>query len=232
MCLEVGAQKIVNLVFVGDKGVTENVKEAKFFIVVKQFETKLQRLDYKMSGPLIKESNYLDSNLKILDGAYYEYAFDGSLSKAGKYTNNLREGEWKDYNDTGKVTLIQTYLNNVLIKTTDPDTIPKKEISQEKKAGEKEAEFGKKDKGWKSYLENNLIADVGLQSVKGGTVKIAFIVDTLGKCVEIYVRKSVEFVLDEEVKRIIASSPPWNSAEQDGKKVKAYRIQPITFVKQ
>ena len=35
--LKASAQKIVNLVFVGDKGVTENIKEAKFFIVVKDF---------------------------------------------------------------------------------------------------------------------------------------------------------------------------------------------------
>ena len=69
--LQASAQKIVNLVFVGDKEVTENIKEAKFFIVVKDFGGKLQRLDYKMSGPIIKESNYLDSNMQILDGPYY-----------------------------------------------------------------------------------------------------------------------------------------------------------------
>ena len=75
LAVEASAQKIINLVFVGDKGVFENIKEAKFFIVVKDFGNKLQRLDYKMSGPLIKESNYLDSKLQILDGPYYEYAF-------------------------------------------------------------------------------------------------------------------------------------------------------------
>ena len=31
-----------------------------------------------------------------------------------------------NYNDTGKVILIKTYLNNFLIKTTDPDTVAKK----------------------------------------------------------------------------------------------------------
>ena len=74
-------------------------------------------------------------------------------------------------------------------------------------------------------------AKVGNQSANGGTVRVGFIVDTLGKCIDIHVRKSIEFVLDEEVKRIIYISPPWIPAEQAGKKVKAYRIQPITFVK-
>ena len=43
LAVEASAQKIINLVFVGDKGVTENIKEAKFFIVVKDFGNKLQR---------------------------------------------------------------------------------------------------------------------------------------------------------------------------------------------
>ena len=81
------------------------------------------------------------------------------------------------------------------------------------------------------FFGKNLNAEAGNQSVNGGTVSVGFIVNTLGKCTEIYVKKSIEFILDEEVKRIIYLSPPWNPAEQGGKKVKAYRIQPITFVK-
>ena len=229
--VEASAQKIVNLVLVGSKGVTEDIKEANYFVVVKDFGNKLQRLDYKMSGPLIKESNYLDSNLKILDGPYYEYAPDGSLSKSGKYIKNLKENDWMNYNDTGKVILIETYINDILIKTTDPDTVAKKELPPEKIKGEREADFGKNDRAWKNFLVKNLNAEVGKQSLKGGTVRIGFIVDITGKCTDIYVRKSVEFVLDEEVKRIITISPMWNPAEQDGKKVRAYRIQPITFEK-
>ena len=83
----------------------------------------------------------------------------------------------------------------------------------------------------KNFLVKNLNTDIGNQSVKGGTVSVGFIVDTLGKCTDIHVIKLIEFVLDEEVKRIIYFSPPWIPAEQAGKKVKAYRIQPITFAK-
>jgi hypothetical protein len=45
-------------------------------------------------------------------------------------------------------------------------------------------------------------------------------------------RKSVEFVLDEEGMRIIEKAPLWEPAMKDGVKLNAYRIQPITFVKQ
>lgn len=228
---KVSAQKIVNLVFVGDKGLTENIKEAKFFVVIKDFNGKLQRLDYKMSGPLIKESNYLDSNLKVLDGPYHEYDQNGVLSMTGNYVNNQKQDEWRNYNDTGKVTLIKTYKNDELIKTTNPDTVAEKELPQDNKKSEQEAFYGKNEMSWKKFLLKNLNSEVGNQSVRGGTVQVGFIVDTSGKCTNIYVKKSVEFVLDEEVKRIISISPEWNPAVQFGKKVRAYRIQPITFVK-
>ncbi|MFM2327176.1 MAG: hypothetical protein RIR31_1378, partial [Bacteroidota bacterium] len=42
----INAQKIVNLVLVDDNGVTENIKEAHSFIVVKKYPDNFQRLDY------------------------------------------------------------------------------------------------------------------------------------------------------------------------------------------
>jgi len=41
--------------------------------------------------------------------------------------------------------------------------------------------------------------------------------------------RSVEYSLDEEAIRIIKNSPKWRSAHQDGRLVKAYRRQPLTF---
>jgi protein TonB len=35
--------------------------------------------------------------------------------------------------------------------------------------------------------------------------------------------------MEEEVLRIMAKSPRWEPAIQNGKKVKAYRKQPVTF---
>ena len=52
----------------GDKGVTTNVDEAHSFIIVKKYEKRFQRLDYKVNAPLVKERNYRDSSLTILEG--------------------------------------------------------------------------------------------------------------------------------------------------------------------
>ena len=85
------AQQISNVVFVGNNGVTENIKEAHSFIVVKKYLDSYVRLDYEFNAPLVKERNYTDSSLSVLEGKYYEYAVDGSIRKSGQYHNNLRE---------------------------------------------------------------------------------------------------------------------------------------------
>lgn len=226
------SQEIVNVVMVGKNRITEKVEDADAFIVIKKFDDHFQRLDYKMHAPLVKERNYTDSTLTVLQGRYYEYDTNGQLSLMGEYENNLKENTWNIYNDTGKVILKKKYLNDVLVETIDPDTLKKEEPKPDSlDKTEKEASFGKKDNDWMKYLLKNLKGNVALNSVNGGQVRVMYVVDTLGKCTEVLLRKSVEFVLDEEAKRIIYFSPKWNPAYQKGRRVKAYRVQPISFVK-
>ena len=60
-------------------------------------------------------------------------------------------------------------------------------------------------------------------------VAIAFVVDEAGQILEPFFVRSVEFSLDQEAMRLIRNSKTWSPAELNGEKVKAYRIQPITF---
>lgn len=225
------SQQIVNFVLVGKNGITEDIKEANAFIVIKQYPNGFQRLDYNIKAPLERVRTYSDSNLSILNGPYYEYSFNGALTLSGEYINNLKEKEWRYYNDTGKVILEQKYENGILIKNINPDTL-KKEVQDTKlKEGEIEARYGKSERDWKDYLVKNLDFDVIHKSVKGGNVRVGFTINTSGKCVDIYLRRSVEFVLDEEAIRLIENAPLWQPAIQDGRKVNAFRIQPISFFK-
>jgi hypothetical protein len=97
------AQKIINLVYVGDKGVTDNIRDTKYFIVVKQFPGGFQRLDYKMHGPLMNVKTYSDSGMKMLNGVFYSYRENGRLQISGSYNNNKKNNDWYYYNDTFKV---------------------------------------------------------------------------------------------------------------------------------
>lgn len=226
-------QDIVNVVLVGKNGITEDIKEMESFIVIKQYPDGFQRLDYNLGAPLKKVRNYADSNLAVLNGAYYEYSFNGALTLSGNYINNIKEKDWLYFNDTGKVILKIQYINGAVVKTINPDTIKKEDPKEPKlKDGEVEAHYKKGDRDWRDYLIKNLSVDVIQKSVKGGDVRVGFTVNTLGKCVDVYLRKSVEFVLDEEAIRIIENSPLWQPAIQDGKKVNAFRIQPINFAKE
>lgn len=228
----VSAQEIVNMVLVGKNGITTKIKETQSFVVVKKYPDGFKRLDYPMHAPLKKLRSYSDSSLTVLQGAYYEYAADGAIAISGYYENNLKHKDWFTYNDTGKVILIEKYTNGILTETINPDTVKKDTANKKLKPGEREAVYKGSDKNWRQYLIRNLKADLAQNSVAGGTLKVAFKVNTEGYCVDVYLRKSVEFVLDEEGMRIIETSPVWDPAIKDGATVNAYRIQPITFVKQ
>ncbi len=227
------AQQIVNLVMVGKNGITENIKQAHSFVVVKKYPDGFKRLDYPIHAPLKKLRSYSDSTLTVLQGSYCEYAADGAITMSGYYENNAKHKDWFTYNDTGKVILIEKYDKGTLMQTINPDTVKKDTSGTRLKPGEQEANFKADPKAWVKYLGKSLNPDLANSSVKGGLVKVAFRVNTDGKCVDVFLRKSVEFVLDEEAIRVIENAPLWEiPAMKDGKKLNAYRIQPVTFVKQ
>jgi protein TonB len=227
------SQDIVNFALVGDGGITENIKEAHSFIVIKRYPKNFQRLDYKMSAPLERLRTYADSTLTVLEGNYYDYDRNGRIKISGSYTNNLKDHDWFYYNDTGKVILEEAYDAGVLVSTINPDTVKDSTLKKTAiKTVEKEATFGRGDRDWIRYLSGNLNADIAANSVRGGEVRVMFVVNKEGKCVDVHLKKSVEFVLDEEAIRVIEKSPKWHPAIQNGKIVNAYRVQPITFTKQ
>ena len=230
--ISVSAQVIVNIVLVGKDGITTKIKETQSFVVVKKYPDGFKRLDYPMHAPLKKLRSYSDSSLTVLQGTYYEYATDGAITISGYYENNLRHKDWYTYDDTGKVILIEKYNNGLITQTINPDTVKKDTADKKLKPGEKEAVYKAGGKSWMQYLTRNINADLAQNSVRGGTVKVAFRVNIEGKCEDVFLRKSVEFVLDEEGMRIIETAPLWEPAMKDGVKLNAYRIQPITFVKQ
>lgn len=71
------AQTVTNVVLVVQKGATDDLKKASFFIVVKQFPTHFERLDYKNGGPMGKIRCFKDSNLTVLEGGFYQYRPNG-----------------------------------------------------------------------------------------------------------------------------------------------------------
>jgi protein TonB len=91
-----------------------------------------------------------------------------------------------------------------------------------------EAEFPGGVNKWRQYLERNLRVD---DQVPEGTyaVLIQFVVDTEGNISDVIALTNHGYGMEDEAKRVIKRGPKWNPAIQNGREVKAYRKQLITF---
>ena len=96
-----------------------------------------------------------------------------------------------------------------------------------------EASFPGGEMAWRKFLEQNLHADVPVE--KGApagfyTVWIQFVVDKQGNVSDIKALTNIGFGMEQEVIRIIKGSAQWQPASQNGRMVRAYRRQPVTFM--
>jgi len=115
------------------------------------------------------------------------------------------------------------------------DTVPANDTSAAGKiyeSVEEEAYFAGGESAWRRYLEQNLNPSVPVDNgAKAGlyTVYIQFVVDIDGKISDIKPLTKHGFGMEAEVMRILRKSPSWVSAIQHGRKVRAYRKQPVSF---
>jgi len=96
-----------------------------------------------------------------------------------------------------------------------------------------EATFPGGENGWRTFLENNLKADVPVRrKAPAGQymVVVQFIVDKQGNLSDIRPLTNLGYGMEKEVVRVLRKSPKWQPAMMNGQPVKAYRKQPLTFV--
>lgn len=135
------------------------------------------------------------------------------------------------YGDKGKAGVIEFYLKNVNITdvTVSKEGIPVDSVFRKV---EIEASFSGGDRAWRSYLERSLNASVPVdnKAPEGTyTVIVQFIVDKDGAISDIKALTNHGYGMEQEVIKVISKGPKWTPAMQDGKPVKAYRKQPVTF---
>lgn len=98
---------------------------------------------------------------------------------------------------------------------------------------EVEASFKGGEGAWRKYLERNLNASAPIDNGASPgqyTVVVQFIVDQQGTISDVKALTSHGNGMEDEAVRVIKRGPAWEAAIQNGRKVKAYRKQPITFV--
>jgi hypothetical protein len=97
---------------------------------------------------------------------------------------------------------------------------------------EKEADYPGGIDTWKHFLEKNLNPNVPVDNgapIGKYTVYIQFIVNVDGSISDIKPLTRLGYGMETEVVNLIKKSGAWEPASQDGRHVKAYRKQPVTF---
>lgn len=95
-----------------------------------------------------------------------------------------------------------------------------------------EASYPGGDSKWRQYLERSLNASVPVDNgAPEGTYTtvIQFVVDKEGNISDVVAKTSHGYGMEEEAIKVIKKGPRWIPAVQNGRQVKAYRKQPITF---
>jgi protein TonB len=101
---------------------------------------------------------------------------------------------------------------------------------------EVEAEFPGGFPAWRQFLITNLNAEAPFKEIPKKTkhfqqtAVVQFIVCKDGSICEVKVVNDVLPSIKKEAERVIKKSGTWLPAQQNGRTVKAYRKQPITFV--
>ena len=214
------------------KGSTQ--EKAKFFIhAVKENDTSWLFDTYNIYGPLVSSEHYKDEKATVLHGSCLYFNKKGKVDSSGDFSDNLQNGSWYYINSKGKAFLQKDFRMGQVIATKDL-MIPKEERKNKNKNEEDievESDFPGGVRGWSVYLNKNIQYPERAENVhKEGEVIVQFIVDTEGKVNKAEVVQSIEYSLDQEALRIIKESPQWIPASINGKKVKSYKKQPITFI--
>lgn len=183
-------------------------------------------------------SNGMPSDSVQFDGAgngvevrWYE---DGHVSSAGYWVSDtLKKGRWKYYHRNGNVMATEDYVNGERTACHCYDETGKELDATT--CEEKEAEFPGANFAWIQFIQRTLKPEVPVRNrapLGQYTVIVQFVVDTDGKVTQIKSLTRFGYGMEEEAERMLKQSPRWIPAQQFGRKVKAYRRQPITFVVQ
>ena len=98
---------------------------------------------------------------------------------------------------------------------------------------EVEPSFPGGDVAWRRYLERNANSMVPVdKGAPSGVYKVMvqYIVKDDGSIHDVKALTSFGYGMETEAIRVLENSPAWSPAMQNGKKVNAYRKQPITFI--
>lgn len=143
--------------------------------------------------------------------------------------DTTRQGRWMYYYPNGQLQAIEDYADGKPTPVSCFDSTGQ----QLQDCGTRKAAFAGGEEGWRKFLERNLNPSVPIDAgapTGAYTVLVQFIVGKDGVLSEIKPLTDYGYGMEAELERLMQQSPRWEAAHLFGRTVKAYYIQPVTFV--
>jgi antitoxin component YwqK of YwqJK toxin-antitoxin module len=176
------------------------------------------------------DSVFYKNGLPYVKAAYLFYHKDGSLSSYSLKDSLQDTYHYISYNEKKEI-ITEAFFKGQkgILKTYETGNVRTDSLFTRE---EVEATFPGGDIAWREYLERNLNRDVAVDNkAPAGIYKavIKFVVSKDGKLEDIVAETNIGYGIEQEAIRVIKKSPKWIPAVQFGRKVRAYRRQPVSI---
>jgi protein TonB len=147
-----------------------------------------------------------------------------------------------------KIVTVATLFCTILLTTTAIAQAPKDEVlvktsvdttneknSERRVFTEVEVEAKVDVQQWRLHLESNLMGPIEKAAKKGMksgtyTVNVRFLVEKDGTISDVRALNDPGYGLAAASEKVVRTGPKWIAGEQNGRKVRSYHTQPMTFV--
>jgi len=249
LVVKVSAQSVSEFMLNRYFEVTTIEKDFFFLRLAKPYKGYWAITDYDSKKRIVQTGFFTDSTFKTPVGPFKFY-WENVKMFEGNYVKGKPSGYWYFFDKKGKLSdSLHYYVVADSAKTTLSDSATflvekqktqtlqnehlKKDTSKSFNLVEVEAEFPGGSEAWKKHIIKNIdFPDLvmNLKRPQKGTVMIQFIVCSDGEVCSVEALNSFHPLMDLIAVNAIRKGPHWKPAMQNGRMVKAWRRQPITFV--
>lgn len=211
---------------------TADLKKAKYLMEIRKAnDSSWNGWYYNVNGPLVRIESYKNINTQELDGPYTIFKPNGYIDSIINYKNGILDGSAYFFNDSNQCVKEIVFSKGSAIKELSrAERDAKITVDTSKTITEAESQFPGGVGAWSKYLSKNLqYPERAVNNEFQGTVVLQFIVLENGSVTNVEIYHSVEYSLDKEAIRMLKQSPKWIPGKKDGRNVKTYKRQPITF---
>ena len=165
----------------------------------------------------------------LLDGPVIRYNSNGDTSLIGNYKKGIMVGEWQFYDSFGKkdTSKFYNYSDSLIVDSTMKAT---KGLHLLYFTIERKPEFVGGTGELMEFLKKNVkYPSSCLENGIQGKVFVQFVINKIGKVVDVELVRGVDPYLDKEALRVVKLFPFWSPGIQSGLPVKVSYVVPINF---